>query len=222
MEHPTLVEKKFLEALKEDVVNLEIEGIKNTTEEALKAGINPVSMIIEGLASGIDIIGEKFEKGECYLSDLVLATEVVKDAMGIIQPYIKGGELESKGKVILATVKGDNHDIGKSLVATLLRVSGFDVIDLGIDVPTEKIIEAVRIHTPNILGLSALLTVTMPEIGKVINGLEDSGLRNEVKLIIGGSPITKEFAEKIGADHNAIDAVEGVNKCIEWVTKGPT
>lgn len=215
-----MLEKKFLDALKEDVVNLEFEGIKKTTEEALEKGINPVTMIIKGLASGIDIIGEKFEKGECYLSDLVLATEVVKDAMIIIQPHIKGGELESKGKVILATVKGDNHDIGKSLVATLLRVSGFDVIDLGIDVPTEKIVDEVRIHNPNILGLSALLTVTMPEIGEVINSLEASDLRKEVKVIIGGSPITKEFTEKIGADHNAADAVEGVKKCIEWVRRG--
>ena len=215
-------EKKFLDALKEDVVNLEIDGIKKTTEEALKVGINPVSMIIKGLSPGMDIVGEKFEKGESYLSDLVLATEVVKDAMRIIQPHIKGNELESRGKVVLATVKGDNHDIGKSLVATLLRVSGFDVIDLGIDVPTETIVDAVRIHSPNILGLSALLTVTMPEIGEVINGLEASGLREEVKVIIGGSPITKEFTEKIGADHNAVDAVEGVNKCIEWIRKEST
>jgi 5-methyltetrahydrofolate--homocysteine methyltransferase len=150
---------------------------------------------------------------------LILAAEVMKDGMSIIQPYIKGDEMRAKGKIVLATVEGDNHDIGKSLVATLLKISGFDVIDLGVDVSKEVILEAVKMHRPNILGLSALLTVTMLEMQKVTHGLVDAGLRDGVKVIVGGSPVTEEFAKRIGADHNARNAMEGVNKCIEWISR---
>jgi len=212
-----MIEKKYLDALRENVFNFDFEGVKKAAEEAMKAGVHPVTAVTDGLAAGLKIVGEKFEDRECFLSELVLAAEVMKEGMSIIQPYIKGEELKTKGRVVLATVKGDNHDIGKSLVATLLRISGFEVIDLGIDVPTETIVEAVKERRPQILGLSALLTVTMPEMREVINGLKAAGLREGVKVIVGGSPVTKEFAEKIGADHRAADAVEGVNKCIEWV-----
>jgi 5-methyltetrahydrofolate--homocysteine methyltransferase len=213
-----MVEKKFLEALKNDVLSLRLDDVKTTAEEAMDAGINPVTAITEGLAVGLRIIGDRFEKRECFLSELILAAETMKEGMSVIQPYIKEEVMETKGRVIVATVEGDNHDIGKSLVATLLRVSGFDVIDLGIDVSTETIIEEVKKHRPDILGLSALLTVTMPKMGDVINRLEGAGIREDVKVIVGGSPVTKEFANKIGADYSSTDAVDGVNKCIEWVS----
>jgi len=191
--------------------------VQKTAEDAMNVGMPPVEAITNGLAAGLRIVGEKFERREYFLSELVVAAEVVKEGMKIIQPYIKGEGVKAKGKVVLATVKNDNHDIGKSLVATLLSVSGFEVIDLGVDVPTETIVEAVRENHPQILGLSALLTVTMPEMGEVIKGLKAAGLREHVKVIVGGSPVTKEFAEKIGADYRAADAIDGMNKCIEWV-----
>jgi corrinoid protein of di/trimethylamine methyltransferase len=214
-----MAEKKFLDALREDVLTFQLEGIKKTASEAMNAGIDPVRAIIDGLAAGLEIIGERFGNGDCFLSELILAAEVMKDGMSIIQPYIKGDEMRAKGKIVLATVEGDNHDIGKSLVATLLKISGFDVIDLGVDVSKEVILEAVKMYRPDILGLSALLTVTMLEMQKVIHGLVDAGLRDGVKVIVGGSPVTEEFAKRIGADHNARNAMEGVNKCIEWISR---
>jgi len=211
-------ECRFLEALRDNLVNLDFEGVKKAAEDAMNVGISPVKAITDGLAAGLTIVGEKFERKEYFLSELVVAAEVMKEGMTVIQPHIKGEGTRAKGKVVLATVQGDNHDIGKSLVATLLRVSGFEVIDLGVDVPTERIIKTVKTGRPRILGLSALLTVTMPEMGNIIRSLKATGLRENVKVIVGGSPVTKEFAEKIGADYRAADAIDGVKKCVEWVS----
>ena len=208
----------YLDVLKENVLNLDFIGVKKAAEDAMKAGVPPVRAITDGLAAGIKIVGERFERKEYFLSELFLAAETMKQGMSVIQPYLIGEEIETKGKVVLATVKGDYHDIGKSLVATLLRIQGFDVIDLGIDVPTDTIVEAIKVHSPNILGLSALLTVTMPEMEQIINCLIASGIRDDVKVIVGGSPVTNEFASKIGADFRAADAIEGVNKCIDWIS----
>ena len=209
--------KKYLDALRENVLNLDFEGVKRAAEEAMEAGVHPIIAVTDGLSTGLKIVGEKFEKGEFFLSELIVGAEVMKEGMSVIEPYIEEDVVDMKGKVVLATVEGDHHDIGKNLVATLLRVSGFEVIDLGIDVPKDMIIETVKIHRPQILGLSALITVTMSMMGEVIDGLKVAGLRDDIKVIVGGSPMIEEFAEKIGADHRAIDAVEGVKKCIEWV-----
>jgi 5-methyltetrahydrofolate--homocysteine methyltransferase len=210
-------EEKLLQSLRDSLVNLDFEGVKKAAEDAMNAGVDPVRAVTDGLAAGLAIVGDMFEKKEYFLSELVVSAEVMKEGMSIIQPYIKGEASKAKGKVVLATVQGDNHDIGKSLVATLLRVSGFDVVDLGVDVPTSRIVEVVKEQKPQILGLSALLTVTMPEMGEIIKELDASGLRGNIKVIVGGSPVTKEFAERIGADYRAEDAVDGVNKCVEWI-----
>jgi methanogenic corrinoid protein MtbC1 len=216
-------EARYFDALRDSLVSLDFEGVSRAAEAAMRAGVPPLKAVSEGLAVGLRIVGEKFESKEYFLSELVVAAEVMKEGMSIIQPYIKGETGMSsggaKGKVVLATVQGDNHDIGKSLVGTLLRASGFDVLDLGVDVPTASIIDAVREKKPQILGLSALLTVTMPEMGVVIKELTITGLRGGVKVIVGGSPVTKEFAEKIGADYRAVDAVDGVNKCDDWISR---
>ena len=216
-------EARYFDALRDSLVSLDFEGVSRTAEAAMRAGVPPLKAVSEGLAVGLRIVGEKFESKEYFLSELVVAAEVMREGMSIIQPYIKGETGMSsdgaKGKVVLATVQGDNHDIGKSLVGTLLRASGFDVLDLGVDVPTASIVEAVREKKPHILGLSALLTVTMPEMGIIIKELTTTGLRGGVKVIVGGSPVTKEFAEKIGADYRAADAVDGVNKCNDWMSR---
>jgi 5-methyltetrahydrofolate--homocysteine methyltransferase len=183
----------------------------------MSAGISPIKAI-NGLTEGLKIVGEKFEKKEYFLSELIVAAEIMKEGMSVIQPHIEGEAQKAKGKIVLATVQGDSHDIGKNLVGAFLRVSGFDVIDLGVDVPTDKIVEAVKVEKPQILGLSALLTVTMPAMGEVIKQLSMAGLRSHVKIIVGGSPVTKEFADKIGADYRAADAVDGANKCIAWIS----
>ena len=212
-----MVEGKYLKALKEGIVNLDFDATTKAAREAMEAGVDPLRAITDGLAEGLKIVGEKFERREYFLSELVVAAEVMKEATSIIQPYVKEGKAKARGKVVLATVQGDNHDIGKSLVGTLLRVSGFEVVDLGVDVPTDKIVEGVMVERPEILGLSALLTVTMPEMWEVIKGLGVVGIRERVKVIVGGSPVTKQFADKIGADYRAEDAIDGVKKCVEWV-----
>ncbi|MEM1658236.1 MAG: cobalamin-dependent protein [Candidatus Jordarchaeales archaeon] len=150
---------------------------------------------------------------------MVVAGEAMKEGIKILEPYLRTGEAERLGKVVIGTVRGDMHDIGKNIVATLLSGAGFEVIDLGVDVPTEAFVEAVRKHKPHIVGMSALLTTTMVEMENVIKALEHAGLRNKVKIIIGGAPVSKEYAEKIGADAYAKDAVEGVSICKSWVLK---
>jgi 5-methyltetrahydrofolate--homocysteine methyltransferase len=208
--------ERYIDALRDNLVDLNFEGVRKAAEDAMNTGIPPVKAI-NGLTEGLKIVGEKFEKKEYFLSELIVATEVMKEGMSVIQPHMKGKAAKARGKVVLATVQGDSHDIGKSLVGTFLRVSGFDVVDLGVDVPTEKIVDTVKVEKPQILGLSALLTVTMPAMGEVIKQLRTTGLRDHVKVIVGGSPVTKEFADKIGADYRAADAVDGINKCIAWM-----
>ncbi len=210
--------EKYLTSLKESIVNLDFNAVVEVAKEAMDAGVDPHIAITDGMVLGMTIVGEKFESGEYFLSELVVAGEVMKEGLKVINPYIKGNSAKRLGEVIIATVEGDNHDLGKNIVTTLLGVHGFEVIDLGKDVPTDKIIDAVKERKPDILGLSALLTVTMTKMGEAIEALKVADLREKVKVIVGGSPVTPEFAESIGADHCAVNALEGVKKCIEWVT----
>lgn len=204
-------------ALKDSIVNLDFEGVQKAAQESLKIGMSPIKAI-KGMSNGMEIIGEKFDKKEIFLSELVIAAEVMKEGMEILEPHIKTEDVKAKGKMVIGTVAGDLHDIGKNIVVSLLRAAGFEVVDLGIDVPMEKFVDAVKEHNPQILGMSALLTITMSEMASVIKALEQIGVRQNVKVIVGGAPVTEEFAQEIGADHAAADAVEGVNKCRMWVT----
>ena len=210
--------EKYLVSLKENIVNLELNAVKEVAKEAMEAGVDPHIAITDGMVPGMTIVGEKFESGEYYLAELVVAGEVMREGLKVIDPYIKGERARKLGKVVIATVEGDNHDLGKNIVTTLLGVHGFEVVDLGKDVPTDKIIDVVKEHKPDILGLSALLTLTMTKMGEAIEALKAADLREKVKVIVGGSPVTLEFAESIGADHCAANALEGVKKCTEWVT----
>ena len=211
-------ENKYLAALKESIVNLDFDGIHKAAQEAMDAGVEPQKTIMEGMAPAMAVVGDKFETGEYFLSELVVAGEVMKEGMEIITPYIKADSSKKAECVVMATVEGDYHDIGKNLVATLLKAQGFEVIDLGSDVPASRIVEAVKEHNAVIVGLSALLTFTMANMGEVIKALEATSLRNRVKVIIGGAPVTPQYAQSIGADHGALNAMEGVHKCVEWVS----
>ena len=208
---------KYLVSLQESIVNLDFSAVVEVAQEAMNAGIDPRLAITEGMVPGMTIVGEKFESGEYFLSELVVAGEVMKEGLKVINPYIKGADTRKLGKVVIATVEGDAHDLGKNIVTTLLRVHNFEVFDLGQDVSMDKIIDAVMERKPDILGLSALLTVTMPKMGEAIAALKTADLKGKGKVIMGGSPVTREFAEIIGADHCAANALEGVKKCREWV-----
>lgn len=210
-------DEKYLNALKESVLKLDYAGVVKAAEEAMAAGVDPLKAITEGMAPAMAIIGENFQSGECFLPELVVSGDVMMEGIKIINPYIKGEDSKRREKVVIATVEGDLHDIGKGIVRTLLTARGFEVIDLGIDIPAGKIVEAVKEHEPAILGLSALLTVTMPRMGDVIEGLKAEGLREKVKVIIGGTSVTKSFANSIGADHSSTNAAEGVERCVEWL-----
>jgi len=212
-----LDKEAYLKSLKESIVNLDFAGVVKSAQEAMEAGVDPNEAINQGMVAGMAIVGEKFEKGEYFLSELVVAAEVMKEGLNVITPYLKGEATKKLGKVVIATVAGDHHDLGKNIVSSLLRVQGFEVIDLGVDVSTEKIIAAVKEHQPDVVGMSALLTLTMPKMGEVIEALKKEGLRDRVKVIVGGTSITSEFAASIGADHKAVNALEGVKKSVEWV-----
>lgn len=210
-------ESKYLGALKQAIVSLDFSTIVEAASEAMEAGVDPRAAITEGMVPGMAVVGEKFESGEYFLSELVVAGEVMKDGMKIIVPYIKGDSSTTAERAVICTVEGDYHDIGKNIVITLLGVQGFKVVDLGMDVAAEKVVSAVKEHKPAIVGLSALLTTTMLRMGEVIEGLKAAGLREKVRVIVGGTPVTPDFADSIGADHCAVNAMEGVHKCVEWV-----
>jgi 5-methyltetrahydrofolate--homocysteine methyltransferase len=209
---------KELDSLRDSIVNLDFKGVEKTAKELMSKGISPVDAI-DSLRDGMSVVGRKFENREYFLPHLVVAGAVAMEAMEIIKPHIEREEVEFKGRVVITTVFRDIHDIGKNVVGLMLTAAGFEVIDLGVDVATEKIVEAVREHKPHILALSTLLTMTMPEMDVVIKALKRAGLRKKLKIIIGGAPVTDEYAKKIGADYNAEDAVEGVNKCRQWMNE---
>jgi len=211
-------EKEILSNLRDAIVNLDIDGVKKAAGEVISSGIPAYKAVIEGMAKGMEIVGQKYEDGEYFLAELIMAGETMKEGMTVLEPYLKAGDIKSAGKVVIGTARGDLHDIGKNVVVTLLKAANFDVVDLGVDVSADQFVEAVKKNNPDIVAMSALLTTTMIEMESVVKGLKKAGMRNKVKIIIGGAPITPEYAKKIGADAAAKDAVEGVNICKSWVS----
>jgi len=185
-------------------------GVVELTQEALGDNISPQVIITEGLTAGMEVVGEKFSTKEYFIPDMLASAEAVGAAMDILKPVLESANVQTRGKFAIATVKGDIHDIGKNIVAILLKGAGYEVHDLGIDVPTEKVIEFVKEEKPGYLGLSALLTTTMTEMGAVIQALEESKLRSSVKVLIGGAAVSDEFAREIGADAYCADAFDAV------------
>lgn len=186
-------------------------GVLELTNLAIEKGIPPSVIVRDGLTAGMHVVGEKFSNKEFFIPDMLASAEAVGAAMDILRPLLEGSGTQSKGKFAIATVRGDIHDIGKNIVATLLKGSGYDVVDLGIDVPTEKIVDYVRTHKPDILGLSALLTTTMVVMAEVVGALKEAGLRDSVKVVIGGAAVSQDYANEIGADAYCADAFEAVS-----------
>ncbi len=183
--------------------------IEEMVSDALDAGESPKELL-EALMAGLKTCGDRFEAGEFFLPELLGAGDAFKSGMRILAPKLSLGDQVSQGKVVLGTVRGDVHDIGKNLVGFMLSSSGFTVIDIGNDVTTEGFVQAVRKHQPQVLGLSALLTTTMLGMEDVIKELKNQGLRDKVKVIIGGGPVSKKYAEDIGADAYGNDAAQAV------------
>ena len=207
------MKSRILEDLQNAVIEGDSEKSVSLARNALEAGINPLDVITNGLAKGVKKVGDMFSEGQVFLVELVMAGDAMKAGMSVLLPVIKESKTEmiSAGKVMIGTVQGDVHSIGKDIVGTLLEADGFEVLNVGEDIQSEVFVEKVKEHKPDVLGLSSLLTSTMPAQKDVIEKLKTAGLRGDVKVIIGGSPTTQEWADEIGADGWAGDAVSAVS-----------
>jgi 5-methyltetrahydrofolate--homocysteine methyltransferase len=185
-------------------------GVVELTRSALEKNVSPEAIITQALTAGMQVVGEKYSTKEYFIPDMLASAEAVGEAMDILKPLLEASNVETKGKLAIATVKGDIHDIGKNIVAILLKGAGYEVNDLGSDVPTEKIVEFIREEKPDYLGLSALLTTTMTEMGVVIQALKENGFRDKVKVLIGGAAVSDEYAQEIGADAYCVDGFHAV------------
>ena len=198
----------------DEIKNAVIQGRHKKIEDLVKAAIEGKVSINEivndALIAAMDVVGQKFADKGIFVPEMLVSAITMKKGLDLIKPLLKGKETESRGTIIMCTVKGDIHDIGKNLVCMMMGGAGFEVVDLGINTPVEDYLAALEEHKPEILGMSALLTTTMPEMRKVIDALSDKGLRNHVKVIVGGAPVNDKFARDIGADGYAQDAGESV------------
>ena len=190
-------------------------GVKELTQKAVNEGIRPQEILDSGLLGGMHVVGVKFRNGDLFIPEVLLCGQALKVGLDVLKPIIVNGGLKPFAKIVIGTVKGDLHDIGKNLVSMMLQGAGFDVIDLGTDVPKEKFVETVRREKPQILGMSSLLTTTMPGLKNVIEAMDKEGLRNQTKVMVGGAPVTESYAGQIGANGYAPDAVSAVVKAKE-------
>lgn len=191
---------------------------RELAEEALAGGAAPLELVTGTLSPAMDEVGRRFEANECFVPELLLAARAMRSAMELIQPLLSEGGIELRGRVAVATVKGDLHDIGKNLVAAMMEGGGFKVFDLGVDVAPEKIVAAVKEQKVQVVALSALLTTTIPSMRTTIEALEAAGVRDQVTVLVGGAPVTQRFADEIGADgysDSAVGAVALARKAIE-------
>ncbi len=210
----------MLEKFKRELASLHRENTISLCREAIEQKIDPLKIINEGLTPAMSDIGEKFRTGEAFLPELIQSAQIFEEAMNILAPAIKktGKKTEIKGAIIIGTVKGDIHNLGKDIVAMLFKISGYEVRDLGVDVANSKFLEEAEKHQADIIALSSLLTSTMPIQKDLIKILKEKGIRDRYRVIIGGGPVTKEWAENIGADgyaENAMEALTLVNNLME-------
>jgi 5-methyltetrahydrofolate--homocysteine methyltransferase len=188
------------------------EQVPAFVQTALDQGINPAEILANGLVAGMDRVGKDFKAGDLFVPEVLIAARAMQAGMYILRPLLTENKIASAGKVVIGTVKGDLHDIGKNLVKMMLEGAGFEIVDLGNDVSPQGFVEGVKKHNPNLVGMSALLTTTMPQMKETILALEAAGLRNTIKVMIGGAPVTADYAVSIGADGYASDAAVAVDR----------
>ena len=205
------------ERMANGVIAGEIDKVGELTQSAVDEGVEPMEIIDNGLMGGMSVVGERFKAGDMYIPEVIMSAKAMSAGMEIVKPLIIDGESSSKGKVLLGTVKGDLHEIGKKLVQMMIESAGLEVEDIGIDISPEKFAEEVRGRKPDVLGMSALLTTTMLAMKDTIETLKEAGLRDSVKVLVGGAPVTLDFAEEIGADGWAPDAVTAKDKVLEFL-----
>jgi 5-methyltetrahydrofolate--homocysteine methyltransferase len=199
----------------ECLLNFDEEGLQETVKEAVKSG-HSIQDIADNLSKGMKVIGNKFEEGEFYVTELIMAGETAKSAFEILDEKYSEQEIKSKARIVIGTVRGDLHDIGKNLVSMILKSAGYHVFDLGVDVSAEQFVQKVVETGAEVIGLSALISTTLPYMRDVVEAFEKAKLRKKVKILIGGAPATQEYAERIGADKCADDAVHSINILSKW------
>lgn len=202
--------KENMIAVQNAVIDMKDEEIKGLVQKCLDEGATPIEIIEQGLSKGLDVVGERFDAGDYYLADLIMAGEIVTEAMNLLKTRMSPADIGKKGKIILATVQGDVHDIGKKIVGMLLSASGYEVIDLGVDVPSEKIMEAIKSKDIHLVGLSVLLTTMIHNLKEIVDMLSAAGLREKVKIAIGGACCSQHLANEMGVDAFGESAVAAV------------
>jgi 5-methyltetrahydrofolate--homocysteine methyltransferase len=206
--------EEILEGLKEAVVKFDIDNIRSLAESALSQGVSAYDCVICGMAKGMDVVGLKYQLGEFFLPELVMAGETFKEGMKIFGAHLKPSEIAAQGRLVVGTVEGDLHDIGKNIVASMVEASGFEVHDLGVDVTAAHFLKKAKELSADIVAMSALLSTTLPHMREVVDAIRKAQLSS--KTIVGGAPLNMETAKSLGADGYGRDAVEGANICKQW------
>ncbi|HDI00508.1 MAG: cobalamin-binding protein [Candidatus Latescibacterota bacterium] len=204
-----------LQGIAENVIKGNAPEVERLVREAIDEGVGAAEILNQGLVAGMNVVGDKFKKNEFYVPEVLIAARAMKAGMALLRPLLADTGVKPVAKFLIGTVKGDLHDIGKNLVAMMMEGAGFQVIDLGIDVPPEKFVEVIKAESPELVGMSALLTTTMISMKDTIEALDRAGVRDKVKVMVGGAPVTQDYADEIGADGYAPDAASAVDKAKE-------
>lgn len=209
-----------LKEIADNLIKGKAPEVKELVQKAIDEGEDVEKVLNEGLVAGMSVVGAKFKANEFYVPEVLIAARAMKAGMGILRPILAEKNIKGIGTIVLGTVRGDLHDIGKNLVAMMLEGAGFEIIDLGVDVSPEKFIETAKEKKADVVGLSALLTTTMPSMKDVVKAVGDSGLKDKVKVMIGGAPLTQSYADEIGADGYAPDAASAVDEVKQLLGAG--
>jgi methanogenic corrinoid protein MtbC1 len=212
-------EADILDALYGHILHGEAEAAVERLRAGLAAGLAPATLLFEAMIPALEEVGSRFESGEYFLPEMLIAARAMRSSMEIVRPLMADAGAPAAGTVVLGTVAGDIHDIGKDMVGIMLEGAGFRVVDLGVNVPPARFVEAVREHDPVVVGLSAFLTTTMPQVGRTIDALVEAGVRQRIRVIVGGAPVNETFADEVGADGYAPDASAAVRVTRELATR---
>jgi len=203
---------ELLEKMAESLIAGKVDEVTDLTQKALDANLSPKDILEKGLLAGMDVVGKRFKANDMFIPEVLRCAKCMHGAMEILRPLLAETGVETAGTFVIGTVKGDLHDIGKNLVGMMFEGAGFQVVDLGIDLEPSAFVEAIKQHKASLFGMSALLTTTMPKMAETINAIKEAGIRDQVKIMIGGAPVTAEFAKEIGADAYASNAASAVDK----------
>ena len=203
---------ELLEKMAESLIAGKVDEVTALTQQALDANLSPKDILEKGLLAGMEVVGKRFKANDMFIPEVLRCAKCMHGAMEILRPLLAETGVETAGTFVIGTVKGDLHDIGKNLVGMMFEGAGFQVVDLGIDLEPSAFVEAIKQHKASLFGMSALLTTTMPKMAETINAIKEAGFRDQVKIMIGGAPVTAEFAKEIGADAYASNAASAVDK----------